>query len=114
MLVKLWNTYDDREVALHGTAHEVEQKLLAMFPHLYSGDPEHEGDLQGLLEMVDSMQAWSVEDVQLDDGESLHGPEDDPEYGGPPARVTREVFVQPDLLLDQMGPMHVGEPDDEE
>jgi hypothetical protein len=114
MLVMLYKIYEGREVHVRGTIDEVEKKLLAMFPHLDTGDPEHEGDIKGLLEAVDAIQAWSVEGVQVEGDESLDGPEDDPDYN-PDALLgeVREVIASPDLLMDNAGSMHVDEPSDD-
>lgn len=112
MLVKLYNMHEDREVNLYGTPEEIERKLLAMFPHLDTGNEEHAGDVLGLLDAVDSMQSWSVDDMQFEGHESMHGPEDDPDYGASTGTV-REVVMSPDLMYENAGPMRVSDPEDE-
>lgn len=56
----------DRRRLFEGDAGAIEREVLFQYPWLRSSDPEHRGDLDALLEHLDSTQMYSVESADED------------------------------------------------
>jgi hypothetical protein len=52
------NLYTEQKNVIEGTVSQVEDKLIEQYPWLASCDPEHAGDIKGLVEQLDSAQAY--------------------------------------------------------
>jgi hypothetical protein len=61
MRVTVHSLYDETAETFHGTPASIYAQVLEAYPFLHSGDSEHHNDLDGVLEHLESCQAFSVE-----------------------------------------------------
>lgn len=80
MRVFLVNHYTGRESVIEGTPVEVERKLLDIFPYYRSNRVEHQGDLEGLLELINATQGWDAEFDPEQDVQPVRKSEDDGDW----------------------------------